>query len=88
MVGRILTAVTPTCATNFPRHDHMSAAHERTKAVVETHRLLQALASGDDRVNHRDARELAKQLLRHYPLDVDLEISAAALPGICASQKR
>lgn len=65
----------------------MTTAYERTKAVIETRELLQLLASATGTASPGAIRQAALQLLRHYPLDVDLEVSAAALPGIWASQK-
>ncbi|WP_341313511.1 hypothetical protein WN982_19350 [Paraburkholderia sp. IMGN_8] len=46
---------------------------------------MQLLATGTGA--RRAVREAARQLLKRYPLDVDLEVSAAALPGIWASRK-
>ncbi|MBB5441611.1 hypothetical protein HDG38_000200 [Paraburkholderia sp. WSM4177] len=63
----------------------MTTAYERTKAVIETRELLQVLATGT--ASPGAIRQAALQLLRHYPLDVDLEVSAAALPGIWAPPK-
>lgn len=62
----------------------MTMPYERTKAVIATRELLQLLASSDDVVSGIDIRAIAVRLLRHYPLDVDLDISAAALPGVWA----
>ncbi|MBF4061176.1 hypothetical protein ISJ10_14040 [Burkholderia pseudomallei] len=62
----------------------MTTAHERTKSVIETREFLQLLASSDDDVTHARIRLVAARLLRHYPLDIDLKVSAAALPGIWA----
>ncbi|ARL49453.1 Uncharacterised protein [Burkholderia pseudomallei] len=62
----------------------MTTAYERTKAVIETRELLQLLAAAAGTIAPDAIREAALQLLRHYPLDVDLEISAAALPGVWA----
>jgi hypothetical protein len=66
----------------------MTMPHERTKAVIETRELLQLLASSDDVASSIDIHANAVRLLRHYPLDVDLDISAAALPGIWAAPKQ
>ncbi|WP_341774447.1 hypothetical protein [Burkholderia gladioli] len=40
------------------------------------------LASADDLASRRDVQSVAVRLLRHYPLNVDLDVSAAALPGV------
>ncbi|WP_429315068.1 BPSL0761 family protein [Paraburkholderia sp. GAS448] len=63
----------------------MTTPHERTKAVTDTRELLQMLASSDDAASRREIRELAVTLLRHYPLDIDFDISAAAPPGVWAA---
>lgn len=55
---------------------------ERTNAVIETREFLQLLAASDNAASGLDIREIAMRLLRHYPLNVDLDISAAALPGV------
>jgi len=61
---------------------HMTTPSERTKAVIETRRFLQALASDDGHTEPTDIRESAKRLLRHYPLDIDISVSASAFPSI------
>ena len=66
----------------------MTTAYERTKAVIETRKLLQLLASPTSTATRGAIQDTARLLLRHYPLDVDLEISAAALPGIWAAPQR
>ncbi|WP_081058458.1 MULTISPECIES: BPSL0761 family protein [Burkholderia] len=60
----------------------MTTAYERTKSVIETRTFLQMLASADDLASRRDVQSVAVRLLRHYPLNVDLDVSAAALPGV------
>ncbi|KVC93346.1 hypothetical protein WI76_27785 [Burkholderia ubonensis] len=66
----------------------MTTAYERTKAVLETRKLLQLLGSSTGTATRDTVRDAALLLLRHYPLHIDLEISAAALPGIWASPRR
>lgn len=63
----------------------MTTPYERTKAVIETRELLQLLASFDGPATPSAIQDLARQLLRHFPLDVDIAVSAAALPGIWAA---
>jgi hypothetical protein len=63
----------------------MTTPYERTKSVVETRQFLQMLASPDDTARHSRAQSVATRLLRHYPLDIALDVSAAALPGIWAA---
>ncbi|KOR17631.1 MULTISPECIES: BPSL0761 family protein [Burkholderia] len=66
----------------------MTTAYERTKAVIETRKLLQLLGSRTSTATRDAIQDAALLLLRHYPLDVDLEISAAALPEIWATPQR
>ncbi|WP_319001436.1 hypothetical protein [Burkholderia sp. AU39826] len=40
------------------------------------------LASANHVDCHGNVQSVAERLLRHYPLDVDLAVSAAALPGV------
>lgn len=65
----------------------MTTPHERTTAVTDTRELLQMLASGDEITIGGLVQTVALRLLRHYPLDVDLDVSATALPGIWAAPK-
>ncbi|WP_310043062.1 BPSL0761 family protein [Paraburkholderia caribensis] len=61
--------------------------YERTRAVVETRKLLQTLSSAEEVTIRGLVQTVALGLLRHYPLDIDLDISASALPGIWAAPK-
>lgn len=63
----------------------MTTANERTNAVVETRAFLQMLASDSNCTPPNNLGEEAVRLLRHYPLDVDLDISASALPNLWTS---
>ncbi|WP_346656398.1 BPSL0761 family protein [Burkholderia sp. COPS] len=65
----------------------MTPPRERTKAVVDTREFLLMLASADE-VTVRGVQTMAMRLLRHYPLDIDLDVSAAALPGVWAIPER
>jgi hypothetical protein len=60
----------------------MTTPRERTKAVTETRNLLQMLASAKQITVNGLIQSVALGLLRHYPLDTDLEVSAARLPAI------
>ena len=60
----------------------MTTPYERTKAVTDTREFLQMLASANHVDCHGNVQSVAERLLRHYPLDVDLAVSAAALPGV------
>lgn len=66
----------------------MTTAYERTKSVIETREFLLLLASSDDVATRVRIRLVAARLLRHYPLNIDLEISAAALPGVWGVPER
>jgi hypothetical protein len=66
----------------------MTTARERTNAVVGTREFLRTLASSGNATPVGDVQRIAEQLLRHYPLDGDLAISAAALPSLWADPNR
>ncbi|RQU12755.1 hypothetical protein DF157_23640 [Burkholderia cenocepacia] len=66
----------------------MTTPYERSKSVTETREFLQMLASAGDIANRNHVQLVAVRLLRHYPLDIDLEMSAAALPSIWAVPER
>ena len=63
----------------------MTTSHERTKAVVDTREFLPMLASADEVTIRGLVQTMAMCLLKHYPLDVDLDASTSALPGIWAA---
>lgn len=63
----------------------MTTPRERTKAVTDTRELLQMLAAADEITIGGLVQTVALRLLRHYPLDIDLDVSAAALPGVWAA---
>ncbi|OXI92267.1 MULTISPECIES: BPSL0761 family protein [Burkholderia] len=65
----------------------MTTADERTNAVISTREFLQMLVAADSAASS-EVRALALRLLRHYPLNVDIATSAAALPGIWAQPVR
>ncbi|MFM0356532.1 hypothetical protein PQR12_23815 [Paraburkholderia nemoris] len=62
----------------------MTTPDERTKAVVETRDFLRLLVRADEVAIPGLVQTVAAGLLRHYPLDIDLSVSASALPGIWA----
>ncbi|MEX3897834.1 BPSL0761 family protein [Paraburkholderia sp. BR10954] len=62
----------------------MTTPAERTKAVLETRGFLNVLATAEQITIPGLVQSVAMGLLRHYPLDVDLEVSALALPRIWA----
>lgn len=63
----------------------MTTAHERTKAVIDARKLLQMLASTDEISIRGLVQSVAVCLLRHYPLDTDIDVSAKALPDVWAA---
>lgn len=63
----------------------MTTPYERTKAVIDTRELLLMLAAADEITVDGLVQSVALGLLRHYPVDVDLEVSAGVLPGIWAA---
>lgn len=65
----------------------MTTPDERTRAVIETRHLLQSLATGEV-VSIPSFQNAAINLLRHYPLDIDMSVSASALPGLWAQPIR
>ncbi|WP_176025764.1 BPSL0761 family protein [Burkholderia vietnamiensis] len=63
----------------------MTTPRERTKAIADTRELLQMLARADKITIDGLIQTVALGLLRHYPLDTDLDASAAALPETWAA---
>ncbi|WP_266243140.1 MULTISPECIES: BPSL0761 family protein [Paraburkholderia] len=66
----------------------MTTPYERTKAVVDAREMLEMLASADEITIGGLVQSVAIGLLRHYPLNIDLDVSAAALPGVWAPPER
>ena len=62
----------------------MTTPAERTKAVVDTRDFLQMLSVAEEVTIRGLVQSVAIGLLRHYPLKVDLDASASALPGVWA----
>lgn len=62
----------------------MTTAAERTKAVLDTRDFLQMLSTAEDVTIRGLVQSVAVGLLRHYPLKVDLDVSASALPKLWA----
>jgi hypothetical protein len=63
----------------------MTTPRERTKAITDTRELLQMLARADEITIGGLVQTVALGLLRHYPLDNDLDVSATVLPEIWAA---
>lgn len=62
----------------------MTTPAERTKAVVDARNFLQLLSNAEEVTIRGLVQSVAIGLLRHYPLDVELDASASALPGVWA----
>ncbi|WP_454826655.1 BPSL0761 family protein [Paraburkholderia xenovorans] len=60
----------------------MTTPAERTKAVRDTRELLQVLTEPSTVDVPGLIQTVARNLLRHYPADVDLDASAVALPSV------
>lgn len=58
----------------------MTTAHEHTKAVVETRDFLRTLASPANTASVGDLQSIAERRPRRFSLNVELAVSAAALP--------
>lgn len=65
----------------------MTTPQERTLAVVETRKFLQMLVAAGEITTPLSVKTIAAGLLRHYPLEVDIDVSASALPGVWAPPK-
>ncbi|MDQ0621006.1 BPSL0761 family protein [Paraburkholderia graminis] len=62
----------------------MTMPEERTKAITETRQFLKTLLGAEDEILWGLVRTVASQLLRHFPEDTDLRMSASALPDVWA----
>jgi hypothetical protein len=62
----------------------MTTPDERTKAVLDTRDLLNLLAASPNVTIPGLVQSVAMSLLRHYPLTIDLDISASELPTVWA----
>ncbi|CAB3739398.1 hypothetical protein LMG22037_06281 [Paraburkholderia phenoliruptrix] len=62
----------------------MTTPAERTKAVRATRELLQVLTEPGTVDVPGLIQTVARNLLRHYPADIDLDASASAFPEIWA----
>lgn len=60
----------------------MTVPEERTRAVLETMRFLQALSEGRmSRKSPEMLQEYARMLLRHYPSTSDMHLTSEAFPA-------
>ncbi|WP_408121845.1 BPSL0761 family protein [Caballeronia grimmiae] len=62
----------------------MTTPEERTRAVISTRNFLEILASADAIEIPGLVQSTAVCLLRHYPLNIDLDFSAALIPTVWA----
>ncbi|WP_408514635.1 BPSL0761 family protein [Paraburkholderia sediminicola] len=62
----------------------MTTPAERTKAVVDTRDFLEMLASMDEVTINGLVQSVASGLLRHFPNNIEIDVSAAALPSVWA----
>jgi hypothetical protein len=60
----------------------MTTLAERTKAVADTRDFLEMLANAEEVTIRGLVQSVAICLLRHYPLNVDLNASASTLRGV------
>jgi hypothetical protein len=66
----------------------MTTPNERTRAVLDTRELLCTLAAGDEITIPGLVRSVAIGLLRHYPLEIDISVSATVVPEVWATPVR
>ncbi|MET3243478.1 hypothetical protein ABIE53_000223 [Burkholderia sp. OAS925] len=62
----------------------MTTPDERTRAVLDTRHFLQILAAPDEISIAGLTRTVAIGLLRHYPVELDISVSACAVPAVWA----
>jgi hypothetical protein len=62
----------------------MTTPTERTKSVLDTRDFLEMLSDAAEVTIPGLVQSVATCLLRHYPLKIDLDITAAALPTVWA----
>ncbi|WP_309753747.1 MULTISPECIES: BPSL0761 family protein [unclassified Caballeronia] len=60
----------------------MTQPHERTKAVIDARILLQTLLDAEEAPLWALVRTVALNVLRHFPHDGDIALSAAAVPTL------
>jgi hypothetical protein len=66
----------------------VTTPYERTNAVIGTREFLQTLAVAEEISIPGLVQSVALSLLRHFPLPIDVDVSAAALPGLWAPAVR
>lgn len=61
----------------------MTTPHERTRTLLQTREFLQELTNPEKMPGvPEDVRRQARVLLRHYPLDSNLQVAHLALPHL------
>jgi hypothetical protein len=60
----------------------MSRPQDRTKAVIDTRRILEALEASEQPLMWDLVRTVAMNALRNYPTEADIAASAVALPSL------
>ena len=63
----------------------MTTPVERTKAVVDTRDFLEMLSTAEEVSIRGLVQSLANCLLRHFPSNLDLDVTASAVPTIWAT---
>lgn len=64
----------------------MTTPNEWTTAIIATRAFLEILVAADSGASN-DVRVAAIRLLRHYPIDADIETSSIALPTSLADPR-
>ncbi|WP_408115707.1 BPSL0761 family protein [Caballeronia grimmiae] len=60
----------------------MTTPEERTRAVIQTRDFLEMLSNPGNALSPVEVMVEATRLLRHFPLNVDLDFSASVLPTV------
>ncbi|EUC16534.1 BPSL0761 family protein [Paraburkholderia hospita] len=63
----------------------MTMPNEHTKAFIETRWFPRTPSDSEDEVMWNLVRSAAIQLIRHYPLDADIDISSSTVPSVWAT---
>jgi hypothetical protein len=65
----------------------MTLPNERTRAVICARRLLCRLLAPGGQYSHREVREEARAILRHYPGVVEVSAAGDAAPHLFDSRE-
>ncbi|KAK43912.1 hypothetical protein BG60_09235 [Caballeronia zhejiangensis] len=66
----------------------MTSPSDRTRAVLDTRWFLQTLAEGEQTSIAGLVRSVAIGLLRHYPTDTEMAVSATVAPTIWSAPRK